>query len=225
MWPRLLPAAVPPGASSPPLPAALLRPYDVVLVCGPYKSGSSLLTEILAGNGYFDPSRLSNPGERGYGTRGGRYLTYECALARTVNQALLGRAPAASGPLRVADYLSLWRFPVVVKDPRFVFTLPHWLAAAGRVGKSMAVCFTVRPAREMEGAWLDAPFTRGLLRRHGLEEMRDAQLRAFAACRAWGVPTSWHTLASLRILDAALSAVARPAPPVGPFVVAPGTRR
>jgi hypothetical protein len=188
------------AAGRAPVPVALLRRFDVAVVCGPYKSGSSLLTDILEEGGYFDPSRATNPRERAYGTTGGRYLTRECALARTVNESLLGRGTTGRVALGPADYLALWPFPVVVKDPRFVFTLSHWLDAARWLRKSVCVCFTTRPAREIEGAWDDAPYTRGLLRRRVLAAMNEAQLSCFALCRNRGVPASWHTLASLRVL-------------------------
>src|SRR5215208_4217470 len=157
------------------MPSFFAPEFQVVFICGLFKTGSSLLTKILSESGYLDPSRLSNPQERGYSTSGGRYLTRECSLVRKINERLLHRAaqePArddygtsSSRPLNLSrpiDYLDLWSFPVVLKDPQFVYTLQPWLKAAKQLGLSTAVYFTYRRQEELTAAWMEAPFTRKL---------------------------------------------------------------
>ncbi|MFH2007818.1 MAG: hypothetical protein ABI333_14645, partial [bacterium] len=57
----------------------------VVLVCGAYKSGTSLAAKLCESLGFFNPADLSNPAELGYGMDRSRYSTRECTVFRHAN--------------------------------------------------------------------------------------------------------------------------------------------
>src|SRR3990172_6485470 len=205
------------------IPIALRYTFDVAFICGVYKSGTSLLTKILSNSFYFDPSTITNPREHGYGVSKLRYLTRECTLIRKINENLLpqrlsiasnvlsaikNRAYTARRSSEIADpedYLRLWQVPIVIKDPRLVYTLPTWIAVALTLKKKVCVCFTVRSIGELTEAWMNAPFTRPLLAKKVHKNMLEWQGEQYRMCRQIGVPISVHDINSLRILDRILS--------------------
>lgn len=189
----------------------------MVFVVGPYKSGTSLLAELLAERGFVDPSSVTNPNERAYGLTVPRYLTHECATLRSVVDQLMpsrvvrGRfrlagLPGSGGGPSPEDYLSAWRSPVVLKDPRFVYTLPRWIEAAATLGRRTCVCFTTRDAAGLEEAWRAAPFTRGLLRLGQHREMSEWARLQLAFCQRSRTPSTVTTLPELRACRSVVSA-------------------
>lgn len=99
--------------------------FDVVFVVGPHKSGTSLLTELLA-HRFFDPSRMTNPTERGYGERVPRYLTRECSIVRWINARYRGARSQGKSMTVVHltdhvtreamdSFLRLWSMPIVIR--------------------------------------------------------------------------------------------------------------
>jgi hypothetical protein len=188
---------------------ALAGYSDVVFVCGAYKSGTSLLTYLLSREGYLDPSTLTNARERAYGQSTARYDTHECQLVRRVNEILLPTLNRRKSGLLVStiadsdvslatDYLSIWKTPIVVKDPRFLYTLITWLAAAHSLGRTVTVCFTVRPQRELMEAWIAAPYTRSLFVHGELQAMQELFYRQRTRCLDWRVPCCMYELNSLK---------------------------
>jgi hypothetical protein len=182
---------------------------DIVFVVGPYKSGTSLAAGKFSLAGFFNPAQMSNPRERGYGTTVARYHTNECAWLRRVNDQLMPSHAArekrrlilnlnATGDFSPRRYLSNWRDPIVLKDPRFVYTLPAWLKAADLLHRRILVCFTSRESVKLEQAWRHAPFTRSLLRVNAQREMSDWTQRQFALCRDTGIPRRVFSLELLR---------------------------
>lgn len=148
--------------------------FDVVFVVGMHKSGTSLLTEILSLRDFYDPSRLTNPAERGYGNQQARYITRECRIIRHINshfrpdqrdwESLAPMSVAHAKSLMLA-YFRIWNRPIVIKSPFFTYSLLPWVEAANRAGLNTCVCVTTRPAAQLLNAWQCAPFTRGLLAR------------------------------------------------------------
>lgn len=195
------------------VPVALRKHFDIVFVCGVYKSGTSLLTSMLS-DLYFDPSRLTNAFEKGYGLTHKRYPTRECSLLRHINTALLAtslrsspRPQAARRTLRFStigpkEYLSIWKCPIVVKDPRFVYTLGDWIAASLTLQKSICVCFTTRSISELRQAWDHAPYTRPLLANGSLGEMTTWLWQQLTLCRRLNILHTIHSLNQLRVLHA-----------------------
>jgi hypothetical protein len=175
---------------------------DVAIVCGMYKSGTSLLTALLEKCLFTEPSRLTNPRERGFGTRMTRYLTRECGLVRQINHDILRQARSAdlicrdhlhlrtSTWLNVRDYLTMWHIPIVIKDPQFVFTLQVWLEAAKDTHKRAWVFFVWRRSRQLRRAWKSAPFTRDLMAQGIFGPMSSALAAQGALCQARGVLSS-----------------------------------
>lgn len=137
-------------------------------VSGVFKSGTSLLAEFYEEQGYFNPSRITNPDEYGFGTCGQRYLTRECALARILNISLIEAATKIkSADKAIRSYLSCldeFKHPqIVIKAPHFVHTLPLWLGAAQRLSIRVEVALAQRNEQELDVAWRGAPWTKQLL--------------------------------------------------------------
>lgn len=169
--------------------------FELVIVVGPHKSGTSLLTEILS-ESFFDPSRVTNPLERGFGKTVERYITRECDVVRWINKhILLGQQSACtaltSQPFRAEDailtYLQQWRRPFVVKSPYFAYTLQLWINCAMKIGIRVCVCFTTRNATQLAQAWSNAPFTRQLGPTSTLPELIRACHWQWRECQSRGV--------------------------------------
>lgn len=189
------------------LPPPMRRWFDVVFVCGLYKSGTSLLTGMLAKIGYFDPSTVTNPNENGYGLSRLRYPTRECAMVRRINEQMLSSSTSRLskqlydpqiGPV---EYLESWDFPIVVKDPRFTFLLPKWISAAKRLQKRICVCFTIRSISELIVAWDCAPYTRPLLAKKEHISMAEALQVQCKYCEKAGVLYSVNSIESIKRLN------------------------
>ncbi len=168
--------------------ATWVRKHDVLFVAGVYKTGTSLAVNLCVKAGCSDPSRETNPGERGYGNSISRYLTRECKVLRQVNEGLLRRDDrvVTVGRPSPEHYLLEWGCPVVLKDPRFVFTLQRWIVAVRRLGRRPGVIFSDRSRDELITAWEIAPFTRRLL----MQDQFRTYLVSFQEGLAWCVGNS-----------------------------------
>lgn len=154
---------------------------DVLFVCGIYKSGTSLAVHLAEKVGYINIAKQTNPHERGFGVSVARYNTNECGILRRINEKLL---PSARDKINVWDalerranpktlteanfrmileYLSCTPKPLVLKDIRFIYTLPIWLRACKMLGLSYRLVFTHRNQDSLIEAWEHAPFTREIL--------------------------------------------------------------
>ena len=154
---------------------------DVLFVCGMYKSGTSLAVHLAEKEGYRNIAKETNPHERGFGISVTRYNTNECGLLRGINEKLLPSArdkfnvlvalersanpkmPTATNFRKILEYLSCVPRPVVLKDIRFIYTLPIWLRACKMLGLTYRVAFTHRDQDSLIEAWEHAPFTREIL--------------------------------------------------------------
>lgn len=192
---------------------------DIVFIVGLYKTGTSLAVDLCGRVGFADPSRQTNPTERGYGLSLHRYLTRECRVLRSLNEALmtghagltatarfhnprLQRSAWRHGSIRSPEtYLFEWHPPIVLKDPRFVFTLPRWIVAASHLFLRAGVIFTYRPPNELLMAWDAAPLTRELLMRGKFAAYSAAYDEQLAVCHDEGIPHVVLSLQRLRQID------------------------
>jgi len=185
--------------------AARVSTHDVLFVAGVYKTGTSLAVDLCVRAGYRDPSGETNPGERGYGSSLTRYVTHECKVLRQVNDRLLTRHDRVARVRRASpeSYLLEWGCPIVLKDPRFIFTLPRWISAARRLGHEPGVIFSHRPRDELVTAWEVAPFTSDLLMQNRLGAYLASFQERLAWCLRAGVPHIVISLEELRRIDRA----------------------
>jgi hypothetical protein len=177
-----------------------LSEMDAMFVVGLYKTGTSLGVKLCISAGFKDPSGETNPKERGFGCSVERYVTHECSMLRRLNESWLRRRDIMGMVSSAERYLLAWGSPVVLKDPRFVFTLPAWIAAAWKLGFKAGVIFPRRPRNDLITAWEAAPFTRDLLSRGRLEEHIRGLLEQKVWCRQMGVPYVQISLENLRLL-------------------------
>ncbi len=183
------------------IPALLqqAQQYQVVLVCGLYKSGTSLATQLLTQAGLFNPASTTNPDERAYGQQLARYSTNECLQLRSLNNELMANE-AHDYHTAITSYLAQWAKPMVLKDPKLVYTLVYWLKVLDASGLSFLVVFTQRQQTELIQAWQKAPLTRGLDDVHGAVQTWSATLQKdIALCQEYGVP---HTVIPIEALKA-----------------------
>ena len=160
----------------------------VTIVCGPFKSGTSFLAEVVRDCGVLDISTWSNPTERGYATDGSRYFTHECKEVRRINdlvvpledlvdpracisERLYGNKSSRAVTRAAEEFMGAWNDPILIKDPRFIYTLPMWVAAAERLHLSSHIVFTIRSVKSLRAAWEAAPITHSLLLADRLDEM------------------------------------------------------
>lgn len=199
--------------------ATWLAGKDVVIVSGLYKTGTSLAVDLCERAGFADPSRETNPTERGYGISLRRYLTRECRVLRRLNETLLAQRAGLSAMTgfdgsrrqsgtwppasirRLEGYLLSWRAAVVLKDPRFVFTLQRWIAAASHLQMRAGVIFTHRQDDQLRKAWESAPVTRELLARGKFTAYAAGYNEQLAWCLDMNVPQIVLSLHELRRID------------------------
>lgn len=179
------------------LPAGLPKPpdFDVAFVVGLHKSGTSLLVEHLS-NHFFDTSRVTNPGERGYGSTVSRYLTRECKVVRQINESYRSYALPSSSTSsadafdwtakrdEMRAFLQRWQGPIVLKAPFFGYSLGDWLDASKALRQRPCVCFAYRNLFDVISEWKKAPYTRELLDQGELARLTtaiDGQIEAAKA--------------------------------------------
>ena len=138
-----------------------IEQYEIVFICGLYKTGTSLLTQIIETNlKYFNPSVNTNPNERGYGQKKDRYHTRECKELRSLNSELINSTKKDEKLLY--KFLETLQKPSVLKDPQFCFTLSDWYEKAVEMSFNPLIVFTSRGLEETKESWLFAPYTKGL---------------------------------------------------------------
>lgn len=147
--------------------------FDVILICGPYKTGTSLLAKLIGQYGYFNPSSVTNPSEHGYSSNQDRYYTAECKIAREINKNIINtiNINGSINPINfqksifseISNYIKSFTNQLIIKDPQFVFTLPYWILVARSLNKSTFVAFTYRDYDSLQHAWYSAPYTKNKL--------------------------------------------------------------
>ena len=199
--------------------ARLAWQADIVIVCGLYKTGTSLAVELCSRLGFMDISRVTNHSERGVGLSIASYYTRECAILRKINEAYLGGALPHSMygvsqrcgwdlALRKGDftreaiyYLQSWPRNIVLKDVRFIFTLPIWVNAALKTKRRVGIIFTYRNKRSLSEAWDAAPFTRPLLWNNKIAFLMESWYCQIYNFRDRNVSTCMLALEDLKILS------------------------
>lgn len=142
--------------------------YNLILVCGPYKAGTSLVTRYFEKAGYYNPSTLTNNSEMGHGTNGFRYKTRECSVARSVNnEFLLGKDISSKYIFKgIKGYLKIlknYNVPAVLKIPNMIYTINYWHDLSITEGLQPFVVVCNRPIDELKEAWKRAPWTKNKL--------------------------------------------------------------
>lgn len=148
--------------------------YDIIFICGPYKTGTSLAADRLVGIGYHNPAFSNNQNEMGHGLSK-KYFTHECLVTRSLNEEILQRNNLAgfkkvisSDALhftsdKIIAYLSSLNQPTILKDGQFLYTLKVWVNACNQLKKKYKVIFTSRDRDELSMAWKKGYFTSSLL--------------------------------------------------------------
>lgn len=168
-----------------------VKEYDVVMVCGLYKSGTSMTAKLLEDIfGFYNPAHYTNPHGKAIGRNGDLYSTRECNILFKINEALMnGNSLDSQNNSLLSAYLLNWPRPFVLKDPKLVYTLPLWLDAAHSQGLKCLVTFTNRSADELMTSWQKAQYTGGLLARNSeaMDTMLAEQARLIEHCKALGL--------------------------------------
>ncbi|MCW3090475.1 MAG: hypothetical protein JWP81_1544 [Ferruginibacter sp.] len=139
-----------------------IKQYEIVFICGLYKTGTSLLTQLIETDlRYFNPSASTNPNERGYGRKKERYHTRECKQLRSLNLGFINSSKIDERS--IFNYLDTLQKPSVLKDPQFCFTLCDWYEKAIAMNFNPLIIFTNRELVEIKESWSFAPYTKGLL--------------------------------------------------------------
>lgn len=191
-------------------------PRALVVIGGPYKSGTSRLCASIEALGYQNPAFVTGPLEYGHGSQVSFYLTRECAVARSWNRRLV-RAESRAEPAiqrQLAAYLVDMFQEVgprlVLKDPYLKLTAVHWCQAARKIGVGhLRVLLTVREQGAILKSWNRSRFLSLERHRHGREFQ--GLLR----------PVNRVTLAHLRELGVELDEVAhgdRGSQPIAPLI-------
>lgn len=174
-----------------------LKNFDLVLVCGLYKTGTSLITKLIEEYLYFfNPASITNPKERGYAKYLTRYPTKECKLLRQINFQLSSINSFHKHDFDfnlikhklIYEYLHLWSPPIVLKDPLFVYTLKTWLEISKKYNIKVIVIFTFREIDDMLEAWESAPITANLLKKDSYKMMRRDMQEQVLNCYNLKVP-------------------------------------
>jgi hypothetical protein len=169
-----------------------LNQYDIALVCGLYKSGTSLTTTLLEEyNGFFNPANIHSKHNKGLGRDGEAYLTKECDILFRINHSLVRDSHFQLNYRQpIKAYLQDWAKPFVIKDPRLVFTLPYWLEVIKELGMKAVVLFTDRQKEELMKSWQKAPFTSSLLKTNpaSMDIMLHQQGIQMEMCQSSAVP-------------------------------------
>lgn len=147
-----------------------LDSYDIVFVCGLYKSGTSLLTTILETKEepFYNPAQQTNPFGEAVSRDGGNYRTRECHLLFRLNKLLIRSANNQYNAIHsITSYLNNYPKPMVLKDPQLLITLPYWLEGTLSSCYKTVVAFTARDKRQLQISWKKAPFTGRVLNKNG----------------------------------------------------------
>lgn len=134
----------------------------VFIICGLYKTGTSLLAHKLETKyKLFNPAKITNSQERGYGTKGNRYFTLECAELREINLKIkeLKEQRKHFTKSAISDYLYKWPVPLILKDPLFSFTLQDWITVIVKNNFDFYIFFTHRNENDVIKSWKFAPYT------------------------------------------------------------------
>jgi hypothetical protein len=149
---------------------------ELILIGGPYKSGTSRLCESIEELGYRNPAFTTNSGEYGHGTAVPHYLTRECAVARTLNRRLIGAVTSDKDAIgqEILNYLvEMFQHAgpkLVLKDPYMKLTAVHWCEAARDSGiRNLHILITVRARAPTVASWSKSRFLTREMHKHSSE--------------------------------------------------------
>lgn len=145
---------------------------EIILISGPFKSGTSLLCSIIERLGYNNPVHITSPIEYGHGTKVNLYQTRECHIVRDINKKLLTVLDGEK-----ADYISQIKAyledmfyecgnRIVIKDPYLMFSLDIWAMAATKVNASLSVYITVRDLNSLHRSWKNSSFLSRMMKKY-----------------------------------------------------------
>jgi hypothetical protein len=160
----------------------LLEGCDLIIVCGLYKTGTSLVANHIENQmGYNNPAKQSNPSERGYSRNGNRYFTNECKRLREINKDII--ASGKPNSQNIKDYIKSIEFPSVIKDPLFCYTLKYWLNEIDKLNLKHLIIFTTRDQKETMTSWDASPYTKNLLLSQRFETLCTSFNQQLAYCK------------------------------------------
>lgn len=196
-----------------------INQYDLVLVCGAYKTGTSLATHLLEQKGYYNPATINNQHEHGNGLSQ-RYMTKECSTARKINNDILycSGNPYFANVLSLSNQRSNFRYAhfnsihkfilelppnTVLKDPQFTYSLYYWLEVFQSLNKKIKVIFTHRPNDDLIIAWNEAYFTKSLLIKNKSSLINMTMMTGFhqEICNKMNIPFEVFELNELKIAN------------------------
>lgn len=181
----------------------IITEYDLLMVCGLYKSGTSLISTIVEKRtDFFNPANENNQLGRALGRNGDFYTTKECNILFDINKMILQDEKYLDTDKMLSAYLRSWRMPLILKDPKFVFTLPLWVSAARETNIKTIVLFTHRDYDQLKRSWKNAPFTSLLLEENvdAIDVMLKEQMIQQDYCEKNQVPVIHFTFEELNIL-------------------------
>lgn len=193
--------------------------YDLVLVCGAYKTGTSLATHLLEQKGYFNPATLNNKNEHGNGLSQ-RYMTKECSASRKINQEILSCSSTSNfdkvlslsnlkDNFKETHFNDIQKFisdlppNTVLKDPQFTYSLYYWVEVCQSLNKKIKVFFTNRPKDDLTTAWNEAYFTKVLLTKNKSALINMIMMTGFhqSICNKMNIPFEVFELQNLKNFD------------------------
>lgn len=145
---------------------------EIVLISGPFKSGTSLLCSIIERLGYNNPVHVTSPIEYGHGTRVNLYQTRECRIVRNINKKLLtvleGEKVGYISQIKtyLEDMLYECGNRIVIKDPYLMFSLDIWAMAAIKVDASLSVYITMRDQNSLHRSWKNSSFLSRMMKKY-----------------------------------------------------------
>jgi hypothetical protein len=177
---------------------------EVIFICGPYKTGTSLLAFEIEKLGFFNPASESNRYEKGHGYYDNYYSTKECIYVRHINQNIIKkkgnrfRFIQSEMNFDIIEYLCSFNKPCVIKDPLFVYTLHIWLYNISLIGFKPKVYFTFRNNEELLRSWMHAYHTRGLFKENNaiIYKMKEKQFFQINYCSYYKIPFFLWTYSS-----------------------------
>lgn len=184
-----------------------IKKFEIVLVCGIYKTGTSMLTELVENSGFYNPATLTSPFEEGVGRKGDKYLHRECSILSQINVKILSDLihQKSYGGSLVAHYLDDWKRTaerIVLKDPKFIYTLDVWIDNLSELGHKFCILCTERAKNEVFESWTKSPYTSYLLKKNkdSLNEMTAKYGRCLKSMETSGIHFKKITFDEIRHL-------------------------
>lgn len=141
----------------------------IVFVTGPYKSGTSLVTQLVEQRGFFNPASITNSNERGFNSNGGRYETRECSVARSISRQIYldEKTTRPSKNKGIVGYFAMLEnmtnSGIVLKLPSFLWTIDNWISKSKNLGFQVTLFVCIRDKDSLKRAWEKAAWTQNIM--------------------------------------------------------------